>query len=186
MTFEPRYTDYPDHRTPLYARGISASINDGSDGEPDVVVNEPTSGQVSEFSLDHTNKNKHVVSWESIVLTLADTIVLEFKRVSDGVWEQGATAYRIKELITSNGTNPVDAANMTAAIHSGSGSLDAVVTITGAGLAVPTMVESMEWDNGIVMHDCIMNNADLHSDVRFRIIGAATYVSGTFTLVLSE
>jgi len=184
MTFAPRYTDWPDLLSPLYARDGNI---DGDDADPDVDVNNPTSGQTSEFDLKHTTRNKHIVGWESIILSAEDSIVLEFRKVADGLYEQGATAYRIKELGSSDKTNPVDAANLPIGDWSpGRVQIDSVVTITGAGLAEPTKVESMDWDTVSEMHDCIMTNDDKHDRVRFRIIGAATFVSGSFTLISSE
>jgi len=165
VTFAPRYTDWPDLLSPLYAR--EGNVN-GDDAEPDVNVQNPTSGQIVTIDLDHTNRNKIEVTFEGITLSDVDSIAQEFQRASDDVWE--TTGYRIKELGSSNKTNPVDAANLPVGDYdAGRGPIHAVVTITGAGLAEPTKVESMDWDNASEMHDNLMTNTNLHKATRFRM-----------------
>jgi len=170
---------------PLIGHAISPGHGGNVGVNPFVIINEPTSGQITEFDLDQVKYNKGEMSIEAVVLTGTDTIVIELQRDSDDVWEQGATSYRIKRLVASAKTNPVDTSSMTLDA-TGQGPINAVVTISSAGLAVPTMIEFMMWDTSSKVSCCIMTNNDIHKTVRFRVLGAETFVSGTFILVLSE
>lgn len=157
------------------------------DADPDVDTQDPTSGQTVVINLNHTQFNRHNVAFDGIVLSDPDSIVLEFQRASDDVWEQGASDYRIMELGSSGKTNPVDAANMPAGDYdAGRGPIHGVFYITNAGLAVPTCVQAVEWDNLTELHCCKMNNLNLHKSMRFRIVGSETYVSGSIVTILGE
>jgi hypothetical protein len=148
-------------------------------------VQNPTSGQVVEFDLRHTNKNKHILVIDGITLNATGAIVLEFRRASDGVWEQGAGAYQFKELRKLSATNPTTAANMPAGDYDGT-SLKGVVVITGAGQAVPTVAISHTWYSDGEFHDLVMTNTDLHDRARLRVLGTEVFVSGAIYLTLLD
>lgn len=166
--------------------GFSPGVSGGGDLEPDVLSITP-SGQTAEFALDEGKKHRHLMVMVDITFSGVDSMVLEFRRKSDGLYEQGASAYQIKELITSTGTNPVLAANMPAGDYdAGRGDLFGYFMITAGVLAVPTECVSRDWDNGAEMHDCIMNNEDIHDNVRLRITGSEAFTGGTIYLVRME
>lgn len=179
----------PPLRNPLYFPRYDPLSGGGADADADadVVTENPTEGQVVELDLDSENKNRHTALFDGLVLSASDSIVLEFRRKLDSVWEQGATSYQYKELQASTKTNPTLAANLPVGDYSAvRGPIDGVFMVTGSGLAVPTQVVSRDWDNSGEIHDCTMTNEDIHDRVRFRIVGAATYVSGTIYLIRME
>jgi len=174
--------------TGLRRRAINAPTVIDPDGDDDVVTVNPTSGQTVEFDLDQGNKRRQRLVGDCITLTAIDSLVLELRRVSDGLYEQGATAYRFTEYDQGSlETDPVNGPNIPMGdFNPGRGCINIIVDIGGAGFACPTSVYSRDFDDATETHDGQVRGTDLHDMVRIRVVGAATFVSGTFELLRME
>lgn len=162
---------------------VALGNGNGEDALPDVVTENPTSGQTVTF--EFSNKNRHVVVLDDVVLSATDTINMEVRRTSDSVWEQGATAYRWSNIVQSGSNLPINRANWPIELFpAGLNPVSGTIWITSGGLAVPTSMMGRAWNaTGSQVMTGFMNDENLHDRVRLIIAGAATFSSGTAYMI---
>jgi len=149
-------------------RRLGGGAGDGA-SEPDVVTGNPSGNSETELIFDHLNKFVQVINVKNLITDTAGTVDITLRRASDETYETGAAAYIINrnDLVTDS----VITAAKVAMFFNSPATVQAIIEVVNAGLAVPTSIQIMMWtDESATMtktYNVVMDNLDLHDRIRF-------------------